>query len=50
MKYINKKTGVLIDTPSKITGGDWVTESEYKKENTKEQPKKTTPKKTTPKK
>lgn len=44
MKYINKKTGALIDTPSKITGGDWVTEAEYKKlgaEESKEDVKKT---------
>lgn len=40
MKYINKKTGVLIDTPSKLKGGDWVTETEYKKLNGEEELKK----------
>lgn len=46
MKYINKKTGVLIDTPSKITGGDWVTEAEYKKNKTDEEAPKEEVKKT----
>lgn len=24
MRYINKKTGAILDSPSKIYGGDWV--------------------------
>lgn len=24
MRYINKKTGAILDSPSKIYGGDWI--------------------------
>ena len=24
MKYLNKKTGAIIDSPSPVSGGDWV--------------------------
>lgn len=34
MKYINKKTGAILDSPSKIYGGDWV---EYTKKETLEE-------------
>lgn len=30
MRYINKKTGAILDSPSKIYGGDWV---EYDKKD-----------------
>lgn len=34
MKYINKKTGAILDSPSKIYGGDWV---EYTKKDAQEE-------------
>lgn len=30
MKYLNKRTGAIIDSPSKIYGGEWI---EYDKKN-----------------
>lgn len=30
MKYKNLRTGVVIDTPDIIAGGNWVLESDYK--------------------
>lgn len=37
MKYFNKKTGAILDSPSKIYGGQWI---EYdKKEDVQEPPK-----------
>lgn len=37
MKYFNKKTGAILDSPSKIYGGNWI---EYdKKDNIQESPK-----------
>ncbi len=35
MKYINKKTGAILDSPSKIHGGAWV---EYTKKDAQEVP------------
>lgn len=35
MKYINKKTGAILDSPSKIYGGAWV---EYTKKDDQEAP------------
>lgn len=36
MRYINKKTGAILDSPSKIYGGDWI---EYdKKDDVQEVP------------
>ena len=39
MKYINKKTGAILDSPSKIYGGDWVeyTKKEAQKEKVLEE-------------
>lgn len=34
MKYRNTKTGVIIDVPCKIRGGDWVEHVATKKEST----------------
>lgn len=34
MKYINTKTGVIIDTPCLISGGDWI---EYVREHPAEE-------------
>lgn len=31
MKYKNTKTGAIIDSPCKVSGGDWI---EYTEENT----------------
>lgn len=37
MKYINKRTGAILDSPSKIYGGQWI---EYDKiEDVKQSPK-----------
>lgn len=30
MKYLNKRTGAILDSPSKIYGGEWI---EYDKKN-----------------
>lgn len=37
MRYFNKKTGAILDSPSKIYGGQWI---EYdKKDDAQEEPK-----------
>lgn len=35
MKYINKKTGAILDSPSSISGGDWTKYDEKDKEKEK---------------
>lgn len=32
MKYFNKKTGAILDSPSSISGGDWIKYDEKDKE------------------
>ena len=32
MKYLNQKTGAILDSPCQVSGGDWV---EYSKQNEK---------------
>ncbi len=36
MRYINKKTGAIIDSPSKISGKNWV-EYKHEKDRTEKQ-------------
>jgi hypothetical protein len=35
MKYINKKTNIIIDVKSKISGGDWIPFEEPKRQSKK---------------
>lgn len=46
MKYLNKRTGVVIDVPCRLDGPDWKEVTEAKKEAPEETPKKTVSKKT----
>lgn len=43
MRYVNTKTGAVLDTVSVVSGGDWVAEPE--KEKQKEEPKPRKPRK-----
>lgn len=46
MKYLNKKTGAIVDSPSAISGGSWV---EYDKQAKDKAPTKVKPKVEAPK-
>ena len=52
MKFLNKRTGAVIDVPCRLEGPDWeeVTEAPAKKAEQKEEPAKAAPKKKTVKK
>lgn len=53
MKFLNKRTGVVLDVPCRVEGPDWeeITEAEAKKAEPEEKaPAKTTPKRRTVKK
>ena len=50
MKFLNKRTGAVIDVPCRLEGPDWIDVTEAKKaEPAKEKPAKEEPKKAAPK-